>query len=103
MVDQGTVAEVIDQGGRLIVRPRLVRLLDESEARIALLTAPAGYGKTTLARQWVTARRRPTIWYRATPASAEVAALASGLHQAFTEVIDSIGDRTNARLRTTTD
>ena len=35
----------------IIKRPRLTKLLDESEARIILLCAPAGYGKTTLARE----------------------------------------------------
>ncbi|MDF2751497.1 MAG: hypothetical protein K0T00_2673, partial [Gaiellaceae bacterium] len=38
---------------RIIERPRLTRLLDESPARIKMLVAPAGYGKTTLARQWL--------------------------------------------------
>jgi LuxR family maltose regulon positive regulatory protein len=46
---------------------------------LILLVAPAGYGKTTLARQWLAAYRRPVAWYRATPASADVAALATGL------------------------
>ena len=40
----------------IIKRPRLTKLLDESEARIMLLCAPAGYGKTTLAREWVETR-----------------------------------------------
>jgi ATP/maltotriose-dependent transcriptional regulator MalT len=36
---------------RIIKRPRLTRILDESGARIILLVAPAGYGKTTLAHE----------------------------------------------------
>src|SRR3954464_10146986 len=40
------------QERRIIERPRLMKLLDETDARTILLLAPAGYGKTTLARQW---------------------------------------------------
>jgi ATP/maltotriose-dependent transcriptional regulator MalT len=46
----------------VIKRPRLTTLLDESEARIILLVAPAGYGKTTLARQWLEGRE-DVLWY----------------------------------------
>ena len=38
---------------RIIERPRLFAFLDESRARVRTLVAPAGYGKTTLAEQWV--------------------------------------------------
>jgi LuxR family maltose regulon positive regulatory protein len=62
---------------RIIERPRLLRLLDESRSRIVMLVAPAGYGKTTLAQQWLA--RRPHVWYATTEASADVAALAAGL------------------------
>ena len=31
-----------------------------------MLVAPAGYGKTTLARQWLADKQ--AVWYRATPA-----------------------------------
>ena len=38
----------------LIVRPRLLERLDEASARrVFLISAPAGYGKTTLAVQWL--------------------------------------------------
>lgn len=42
-----------------------------------MLVAPAGYGKTTLARQWL--ETRPHAWYQASPGSSDVAALALNL------------------------
>jgi ATP/maltotriose-dependent transcriptional regulator MalT len=59
----------------IIERPRLTRLLDQTSARVILFVAPAGYGKTTLATQWV--RTRPHAWLQASPASADVAQLAA--------------------------
>jgi ATP/maltotriose-dependent transcriptional regulator MalT len=65
-------------GRRIIERPRLIKLLEESSARTILLIAPAGYGKTTLARQW--AERQPDVhWYTARTGSADVAQLAVDL------------------------
>jgi LuxR family transcriptional regulator, maltose regulon positive regulatory protein len=74
-------------------------MLDETNARIILLTAPAGYGKTTLAQQWLA--ERPNAWYRGTPASADVAALALGLAVAAAEVVPGADDRLRERLRAT--
>ena len=53
MEREGTVTTQAAAQSYIIKRPRLTKLLDESEARIILLCAPAGYGKTTLAREWV--------------------------------------------------
>ena len=61
----------------IIERPRLTRLLTEAEAKVILLVAPAGYGKTTLARQWLS--DKPHVWHNSTASSADVAALASRL------------------------
>jgi ATP/maltotriose-dependent transcriptional regulator MalT len=66
---------------RIIDRPRLTKILDESNARFLLLIAPAGYGKTTLARQWL--RDKPHVWYQADRSSSDPAALAKGLERAF--------------------
>jgi len=82
---------------RIIKRPRLTRMLDESGARLILLIAPAGYGKTTLARQWL--EDKPAAWYRGGPASADVAALAVGLASAAAEIVPGAGDRMRQRLR----
>lgn len=74
-------------------------MLDESGARIILLVAPAGYGKTTLAREWLEDRR--AAWYYGGPASADVAALAVGLATAAAEIVPGAGDRMRHRLRAT--
>jgi len=66
----------------IIKRPRLTKLLDESEARILLLLAPAGYGKTTLAREWLEGKEG-VAWYSGGPAMGDVAALAAGIAEAL--------------------
>ncbi|HEY6053815.1 MAG TPA: hypothetical protein VIU86_07765, partial [Gaiellaceae bacterium] len=74
---EGTVIEAATGQRYVIERPRLTKLLDDSNARIILLLAPAGYGKTTLARQWLSQGGRRAAWYRTTAASGDVAALAA--------------------------
>jgi ATP/maltotriose-dependent transcriptional regulator MalT len=61
---------------RIIERPRLIKLLDESEAPIILLLAPAGYGKTTLARQWARSLQG-AIWVSLTSAHRDVVTFAA--------------------------
>jgi ATP/maltotriose-dependent transcriptional regulator MalT len=77
----------------IIERPRLTRLLDQTQARVIMLVAAAGYGKTTLARQWL--ENKQHAWYSITPASSDVAALLLGLGQALT----APGDQSFALLR----
>ena len=66
-----------------------------------MLVAPAGYGKTTLARQWLADKE--AVWYTATPASADVAALAAGLSEAVSRVVPGAGDAVVTRLATSLD
>jgi LuxR family maltose regulon positive regulatory protein len=93
--------EVAAARRRIIRRPRLTSILDDSTARIRLLTAPAGYGKTTLAREWLGEPDRRGVWYRGGPASADVAALAAGIAEAASELITDAGKRMRDRLRAT--
>jgi LuxR family maltose regulon positive regulatory protein len=47
----------------LVARPRLVRrLMTAPRASVALLVAPAGYGKTTLLSEWDARDERPFAW-----------------------------------------
>ena len=64
-----------------------------------MLIAPAGYGKTTLAEQWVARDGRVGIWYTARSASTDVAALALGIARAATAIIDDADHRLREHLR----
>ena len=79
-------------------RPRLTRLLDESRAQAIVITAPAGYGKTTLATEWLQGRE-DVFWYHATNASADVAAFSAGLADLVSALLPGAGDRLKQRLR----
>src|SRR4051812_10305119 len=72
-----TTNQVAAAQRHIIERPRLTKLLDESTARVILLTAPAGYGKTTLARQWMA--DKPHVYYECGIESSDLPALALGL------------------------
>jgi LuxR family maltose regulon positive regulatory protein len=71
----------------IIERPRLIARLDEGGgARVSVLAAPAGYGKTTLARQWSQRQAGPVAWYRTTRASGDVALLAVQLDELLASI-----------------
>ncbi|SEA08593.1 HTH-type transcriptional regulator MalT [Microbulbifer marinus] len=47
-----------------LARPRLLSLLNDSHSdQVVLVTAPAGYGKTTLVSSWAAAQDNPVAWY----------------------------------------
>jgi ATP/maltotriose-dependent transcriptional regulator MalT len=74
----------------IIERPRLTSLLDETSARVIMLVAPAGYGKTTLARQWLGNKQR--AWYSARR-GADMAAVGIGLLEAAEDGEEDVGNR----------
>ena len=78
---------------RAMVRPRLVRRLAGSW-KVAVLSAPAGYGKTTLSAQF--AGRRRTLWLRVTPEHADPPRLMGALLAAAQRARPPIGGRTAA-------
>ena len=83
----------------IIARPRVIRLLDETDARVRILSAPAGYGKTTAARQWLSSKTTAVAWYDATSASADVAALSAGVVRAASRLTGTVGTLLSERLR----
>jgi LuxR family maltose regulon positive regulatory protein len=97
--DGETLREATVALPRIIDRPRLTKLLDDAASRILLLIAPAGYGKTTLARQWLTRNSNRALWYRTTRSSADVAVLASDLAHAASTAFELPCTRIDQRLR----
>jgi LuxR family transcriptional regulator, maltose regulon positive regulatory protein len=75
----------------IIERPRLIaRLAEGGGARVSVLAAPAGYGKTTLARQWSQRQPGPVPWYRTTRASGDVALLAVQLDDLLASIAPNL-------------
>jgi LuxR family maltose regulon positive regulatory protein len=91
--------QTISAGRRHIIeRPRLTRILDEATAKVITLVAPAGYGKTTLARQWLAGR--PHVWLHANEASSDVVALATAIGTTLAGFGVGRCDQLFARVRT---
>ena len=75
----------------IIERPRLIaRLAEGGGARVTVLAAPAGYGKTTLARQWSEQQPGPVAWYRTKRASGDVALLAVQLDDLLASIAPAL-------------
>lgn len=87
---------------RILERPRLIRALDRSRARVRMLVAAPGYGKTTLTEQWA-AHDRLVGWVRAQRSSADVAVLARQMAAAGAEVVPGCDRRLLERLNATMD
>ncbi|HJQ73786.1 MAG TPA: AAA family ATPase [Gaiellaceae bacterium] len=75
----------------IIERPRLIARLEEGGgARVTVLAAPAGYGKTTLARQWAKRQSGAVAWYHTTRASGDVALLAVQLDELLASIAPDV-------------
>lgn len=70
-----------------IRRTRLVeRLVESARLPLVVVTAPAGYGKTTLLRQWAAEDGRPFAWVHVDPHHDDPAALLGAVIRALDEV-----------------
>lgn len=88
---------------RIIERPRLIRALDRSQARVRMLVAGSGYGKTILAEQWAARDHLTVGWFRARHSAADVAVVARALVAAADAVVPGAGRRLLERLSVTQD
>ncbi len=91
------------RGRRIIERPRLNRALEHPRARIRMLIAGSGYGKTVLLEQWAPRDGRVVGWFHARSSGTDVAAVARGVARAAATVVPGAGSRMLERLGITQD
>lgn len=82
---------------RHVPRPRLTRLLDDARGQTIVLHAPAGYGKTSLAVEWLQ-ERDDVAWFTAQPESGDVGAAVLGVALAASRIVPRAADRVRQRL-----
>jgi LuxR family maltose regulon positive regulatory protein len=73
--------------------------MDDAGSRVRLLIAPAGYGKTTLAREWLEISNRDGVWITATQALADVASFALAFRHAVQTRLPNAGVGLEEQLR----
>lgn len=83
----------------LVNRPRLLKVLQQAANRkLILLTAPPGFGKTTLLSEWLTQNQRPTAWISLDEGDNDPARFLSYVTAALQMIGDDIGQQTLAAL-----
>jgi LuxR family maltose regulon positive regulatory protein len=85
----------------LVVRPRLVARLDAAlGSPLALISAPAGFGKTTLVSAWVRGLQQPAAWLALDEADNDPTRFLRYLIAAFQQIDGTIGRSVSAALET---
>ena len=85
---------------KLVLRPRLIERLNEGlHRKLTLISAPAGFGKTTLASAWAVASERPSAWLSLDEADNDPARFLGYLVAALQTIAPNIGEGLLAALR----
>lgn len=78
----------------LVPRPRLVQVLNEglsTKRRLTLVSAPAGFGKTTLVVDWLRQTKLPAAWLSLEEADNDLPRFLAYLGAAFQQVDEELG------------
>ena len=91
-----------------VTRPRLLERLNTAvspdgriQPKLTLITGSAGYGKTTLATQWIAQMERPVAWLSLDANDNDEARFLAYLFAAIGTVREDVGEAALARLTTT--
>lgn len=87
---------------RQVSRPQLIRRLNEgleSGRQITLISAPAGFGKSTCAAEWISRLTRPTAWLALDRSDDDPARFFTYLIAALQQIDQGLGSEIEAVLR----
>ena len=70
----------------------MARLREARSAALVLLTAPAGYGKTTLLAEWAAEDDRPFVWVRLVDGDNDPALFVASVIDALDEMKETLGE-----------
>src|SRR4028119_1591379 len=85
---------------RAVLRPRLIERLNEGlHRRLALISTPAGFGKTTLVSDWLAGCGRPTAWLSLDVADSDPTRFLAYLVAALQTIVPNIGEGVLDALR----
>jgi LuxR family transcriptional regulator, maltose regulon positive regulatory protein len=77
---------------QIVLRPRLIERLDEGlHRKLTLISAPAGFGKTTLVSKWIADRERPVAWLSLDEGDSDPIRFLTYLVAAFRTVAPNVG------------
>lgn len=85
----------------LVPRPRLIEKLNQglqSGGKLTLISAPAGFGKTTLVSEWIAGSKRPFAWLSLDESEGELSRFLTYLIAALQTLTPTLGARTLAVL-----
>lgn len=80
---------------KLVPRPRLIKILNEGHflgRKLTLISAPAGFGKTTLISEWISTCGKPVAWLSLDEADSDLLRFISYLIAAMQPIKEGLGE-----------
>ncbi len=78
---------------QLVLRPRLIERLNEGRrSKLTLISAPAGFGKTTLISEWVAGGKKPVAWLSLDEADSDPTRFLTYLLTALQAIVPNLGE-----------
>ncbi len=80
---------------KIVLRPRLIERTNEglhSGRKLTIISAPAGFGKTTLVSEWIASRKRPVAWLSLDEGDNDITRFLTYLIAALQTLVANIGE-----------